>query len=329
MHHIHDRGYRKLFKNKGIFRQLLETFVAKGWMKELDFETCETLDKSFIADHYKETVSDIIHKLKIKQKEIFIVILTEFKSTVERFTSLDMSHYVAGFYKDYVESNKNVRMLPPVFPIRLYNGNAEWTAPTRLSDLIEGREYLGGISLNFEYHKIAINEYQKDYLLQIKNVVSLLFLAEAHYEAEMIQREFLEVFEREEDKGPISLLLNWFIQLRKHGSMPEEDVGKLERIYESKEEVRAMLITALEKERKELLEKSKEKAKEEVREEVRAMLSTAFEKERNQIYDKGLIDQQTGIARKMLIKGLAFPLIVELTGLSEATILQLKQEMEN
>jgi hypothetical protein len=119
MHQIHDKGYKKLFMNKGIFRQLLETFVAKDWVKELDFETCETLEKSFIADHYKETISDIIYKIKLKKKDLFVVILTEFKSTVERFTSLDIAHYVASFYKDYVESNKNVRMLPPVFPILL------------------------------------------------------------------------------------------------------------------------------------------------------------------------------------------------------------------
>jgi len=318
MHQIHDKGYRRLFKNKGIFRQLLETFVAKGWVKELDFSTCETLDKSFISEQYKESVSDIIHKLKLKQSEIFIVILTEFKSTVERFTSLDMSHYVASFYKDYVESNKNVRMLPPVFPILLYNGNAEWTAPTRLSDLIEGREYLGSLSLNFEYHKIAINEYQKDYLLQIKNVVSLLFLAEAHYDAEMIQREFLEVFDREEDKGPISLLLNWFIQLRRHGRIPEEDVDKLERIYESKEEIRAMLITALEKEKREIYEQGKIEGRNEgkIEGEIKGKI-------------EGEIKRQTEIARKMLPKGLGLPLIAELTGLSEAAILQLKQEMEN
>jgi len=298
MHQFQDRGYRRLFKNKGIFRQLLETFVSQDWVRELDFSTCETLDKSFIAENYKESISDIIHKIKLRQSDFFIVILTEFKSTVERFTSLDMAHYVASFYKDYVESNQNVRMLPPVFPILLYNGNAEWTAPTRLSDLIEGSGVLGKYSLNFEYYKIAINGYPKDYLLKIKNVVSLLFLAEAHYDVDLLEREFLEVFDRSEDKGPISLLLNWFIQLRKHGRIPKDDVDKLERIYSDKEEVKNMLLEALEKERKELAEKIK---------------ST----------------QKTEFARKLLMKGFDLPLIAELTDLSEEKILQLKQEMEN
>lgn len=298
MHQIHDKGYRRLFKNKGIFRQLLETFVAKDWVKELDFKTCETLDKSFVSEQYKETVSDIIHKIKLRRQNIFIVILTEFKSTVERFTSLDIAHYVASFYKDYVESNKNVKMLPPVFPILLYNGSAKWTAPTKLSDLIEGSGYLGEYSLNFAYYKIAINEYPKKYLLRLKNVVSLLFLAEAYYDAKLLEREFLEVFEREKDKGPISLLLNWFVQLRKHGRIPEKDVEKLERIYHSKKEVRAMLIEALEKEKRELTAQVK-------------------------------LEQQIEFARKMLSEGFTVPRIAKLTGLSEKMVRQLKQKMEN
>jgi hypothetical protein len=150
MHQFYDKGYKRLLKNRRIFRELIETFVTEAWVKELDFETCETLDKSFISDHYKE------------------------------------------------------------------------------------------------------------FLLKVKNVVSLLFLAEAHYDAELLEKVFLEVFEKETDKGPISLLLNWLIQMSKHGRIPEEDVDKLERIYESKEEVQQMLTTALKKERQDSIHRRAE-----------------------------------------------------------------------
>ena len=80
MRQIHDKGYKRLFKNKTIFRQLLETFVTENWVKDLDFDNCERVEKSFISGHYKETASDIIYKIKLKQKDIFIVILVEFKS---------------------------------------------------------------------------------------------------------------------------------------------------------------------------------------------------------------------------------------------------------
>ncbi len=34
---IHDSGYKKLFSNRTIFRQLIETFVHEDWAKEIDF----------------------------------------------------------------------------------------------------------------------------------------------------------------------------------------------------------------------------------------------------------------------------------------------------
>ena len=67
---IHDSGYKKLFSNKVIFRQLIETFVKEDWVKDVDFDSCQTVDKSFVSDQYKKTESDIIYKLKIKNKEI-------------------------------------------------------------------------------------------------------------------------------------------------------------------------------------------------------------------------------------------------------------------
>lgn len=99
---IHDSGYKKLFSNKVIFRQLIETFVNEDWVKDLDFESCEPVDKSFISDHYKETGSDIIYKLKLKEKEVYIFILIEFQSKVERFMALRVLNYITNFYTDYL-----------------------------------------------------------------------------------------------------------------------------------------------------------------------------------------------------------------------------------
>jgi predicted transposase/invertase (TIGR01784 family) len=309
VYQIHDKGYKKLFKNKSIFQQLLETFVPEAWIKELDFNTCESLDKSFISDHYKETASDIIYKVKRNRRNSFVVILMEFKSTVERFITLHLANYITNFYMDYVESTPNVKLLPPVFPILLYNGDKEWTAPTKISEVIDDSQLLGKYALNFEYFAIPINKYDREYLLKIKNVVSILFLAEAHYDAELLEQLFLEVFEREADKGPISLLLNWFVQLSKHGKIPEEDVDELERIYTSKEEVRQMLITALKKEKQEIFDQGKREGEREGKRE-------------------GDYERQIMTAHKMISKGFEIALIAEITGLSEAEILKLKQDMQ-
>ena len=53
----------KTLFNRTIFQQLMalaaplriETFSTEAWVKSLDFSKCETLDKSFITDYYRET----------------------------------------------------------------------------------------------------------------------------------------------------------------------------------------------------------------------------------------------------------------------------------
>jgi len=229
---IHDSGYKKLFSNKVIFRQLIETFVGEDWVKDLDFDSCDTVDKSFISDHYKETESDIIYKLKLRSKDVYFYILIEFQSTVERFMALRVLNYITNFYMDYVESNRGVRMLPAMFPIVLYNGDVDWSAPVKFEELIESPERLGRFSINFEYFKLAENEFTKEYLLRIKNIVSTLFLAESHYDIDLLVEELLALFDNESDKEAVSLFLNWFKQLAEHGRIDRSDYKSLEKVYQ-------------------------------------------------------------------------------------------------
>lgn len=74
---IHDSGYKKLFSNRTIFRQLIETFVHEPWVKELDFSQASTIDKSFVDDHYKETESDLIYRVGLRGREVYFYVLLE------------------------------------------------------------------------------------------------------------------------------------------------------------------------------------------------------------------------------------------------------------
>ena len=58
MPQLYDLGYKKLFSNKIFFWQLIESFAPFDWIKEIDFENCELLDKSFISKQYKKRESD-------------------------------------------------------------------------------------------------------------------------------------------------------------------------------------------------------------------------------------------------------------------------------
>ncbi|EIJ42418.1 hypothetical protein BegalDRAFT_1536 [Beggiatoa alba B18LD] len=245
MQTLHDRGYKRLFSNKTFFRQLLQSFVPEPWVKDIDFESAERIDKSFVSEHYKETESDLIYKVKFKEQEAYIYVLLEFQSSVVWFMALRVLHYLCSFWLDYAETRPKVKKLPPIFPIVLYNGEEKWTKPTRLRDILEEPDLLKGYTPDFRFFKIAENEYSQEQLLQIKNPVSTLFLAETYpNDIELLIAQVLNLFETEQQEG-VSLLANWFAQLMIHGRRSAEDYQSLEQVYQDKYEVKAMLDNAI------------------------------------------------------------------------------------
>ena len=311
---IHDSGYKKLFSNRTIFRQLLETFVNQEWVHSLDFDTCEPLDKSFISEHYKETESDLIYKVQFHDREVYIYILIEFQSTVEPFMALRVLNYITNFYMDFIVNNSGVKKLPAVFPIVLYNGEDRWTAPVKLSALIDQTPPLGAFGLDFQYFLIAENEYSQEALLRIRNIVSTLFLAESHYDLEVLEVELLNLFSSEVDREAMSLFLNWFRQLAAYGRIESVDYQSLESIYRNEEEVKTMLVTALEREREQFFQNGVREGKQE------GLLEGKQE---------GRIAEKLETAKAMLAKEMEMTLISEITNLPEAQLLQLKEGLSS
>lgn len=298
-HHIHDYGYKRLFSNVTIFRQLLETFVNEPWVKELDFNSAETIEHSFISEAYRETESDLIYKLKLNGQDVFIYVLLEFQSSVDRFISVRILNYITSLYVSLIKSGQIKEKLPPVFPIMLYNGDAKWAAPKSVAETIEHHDVLGQYGIGFQYLKIAENEYSAETLLQIQNIVSTLFLAENHYNVEQLEHELLELFEKE-DRIAISLFLNWFKMLAVDGRIDSTDYQAFEKIYTNQMEVRQMFATAISEKDKRLIQEGEAKGKAE-----------------------GKKEEKMNIAKQMKSDGINSEIISKYTGLSEEEIVAL------
>jgi len=301
---IHDSGYKRLFSNKTIFRQFIETFIHEDWVQDLDFSACKKLDKSFVSEDYQEAESDIIYEVKFRGHKSYLVILIEFQSTVARFMALRVLNYMTNFYMDYWESNSKIKTLPPIFPIVLYNGDRKWTAPVNLSELIKPNDLLGKYALDFEYYKVAINDYSQENLLKIKNIISTLFLAENNYDMEQLEQELVELFQHEPDKQAVSLFLNWFKQLAIHGRIDKNDYSSLEKVYTTTQEV-SMLLTSLRQERQ-----------------------TIYQNGIAQGINQGINQGITKTAKRMLDENIDISLITKVTQLSKREILQLNTEQK-
>ena len=246
---IHDSGYKKLFSNKAIFQQLIETFVKEPWVKDLDFSEFEALPKSFLSDHYKETESDLICKLKLKGEDFYFFVLLEFQSTVDKFMAVRMLNYITSFWLDLTVQKPQPEKLPPVFPVMLYNGKKKWTAPTKISELVYKNDLLGNFAVNFEYLTILENEYSFKDLLKIKNIVSSLFLAETNFNVDLLAKELDVVLKSENDKTAFNLFLNWFNQLFNHERITDENFNKIKEVFQNNEKAKSMLLESIRKQK--------------------------------------------------------------------------------
>ena len=86
--------------------------------------------------------------------------------------------YIALLYQHLLKQNQltPARLLPPVLPIVLYNGEEPWTAPLSLAELIQPLTGLG--RPDFEYVVLDASHYPVEELRPVENVVSGVFLME-------------------------------------------------------------------------------------------------------------------------------------------------------
>jgi predicted transposase/invertase (TIGR01784 family) len=289
-HNFHDSGYKKLFSSPEIVRQLLTSFVHEEWVNLIDYNTLQRIDKSFITDEFAGRESDLIYRASFKGKDLYIFIMLEFQSTVDRFMALRMLRYITELY-EYLVKSYRLKTLPAVFPVMLYNGEKRWTAPVEVNKLIEHtlpERYIP----SFSYYKIAENEFSREFLEGIQNSVSALFYVENSSE-EDLRKEFDVLTEllRSEKPAELALFINWF---RYTFNDREDIVIELKEI----EEVRTMLRSSLEKYSKKLI---------------------------NEGIEKGILQTKTKTALALLKEKMTVEKISEITGLSVKDIEKLKK----
>ena len=218
---FYDRSYKKLFSHKGFIKYLLQDFVRLKWVERVDFDKITLEPVSFIDRLFNKKEADLIWKLPLKDgPEVYLFLLLEFQSRVDKTMALRFASYILNFYADQFK-NKKIVALPVVFPVLIYNGKQRWNAARRLQDLIDLvdtslREYL----IRFKYFTIDIGSFGKRSLVKLKrNLVTAVFLLENvrnEKELENVFKEILEIIKSEADPTLVKSFGDWLeMQLKR------------------------------------------------------------------------------------------------------------------
>jgi len=142
----HDHSYKQLFSHAELVRDLLAGFVQEAWIDDLDLSTLEKTNSSYVSDDLREREDDTIWRVRCRKEWIYVYILIEFQSTVDRFMAVRLMTYIGLLYQDLVRADALLDngKLPPVLPLVLYNGKQRWSSATSVQDLIQ--QVPGGLS---------------------------------------------------------------------------------------------------------------------------------------------------------------------------------------
>jgi predicted transposase YdaD len=178
MSKVHDSSYKFLFSNPEFVRDLIIGFIPDDWLHSLDYATLEKVPGSYITDDFKQREDDIVWRVKVGGEWVYLYLLMEFQSCVDKYMALRMMVYVGLLYQDLIKRGEVLAdgRLPPILPIVLYNGSQRWSTATDIAELIPA---VPGIVSEFKpslkYLLIDENAYSTSELSSLRNLVAAVF----------------------------------------------------------------------------------------------------------------------------------------------------------
>ncbi|MCG5525885.1 Rpn family recombination-promoting nuclease/putative transposase [Ectothiorhodospira haloalkaliphila] len=102
----HDNSYKLLFSHPRMVRDLLTGFVKEAWVEQLDFTSLEKVSGSYVTDELRDREDDIIWRIRWGKDWLYVYLLLEFQSSVDRFMAVRIMSYVGLLYQDLIRQNK-------------------------------------------------------------------------------------------------------------------------------------------------------------------------------------------------------------------------------
>lgn len=189
----HDLSYRSLFSHPRLVEELVRGFVKEPWVDQLDFTTLQRVNASFVAPkQLKSRDGDLLWKLRRRDgSPVFVFLFIEHQSRVDRFMAVRLMVYIALLY-DYLVREGELTpdgKLPLVIPLVLYNGEARWSAPQELSELIELVDEAAQIYVpRLRYLVIDEGRYPLNELARQQSVAAQLFWLEKSRSRQALSR---------------------------------------------------------------------------------------------------------------------------------------------
>ena len=125
----HDAAYKSLFSRSRTVADTLR-LKARDLVADLDLDTLERVPASFVSDTLAQRHVDMLWRVRTRRREwLYVIVLIEFQSTVDRRMPLRMLDYTVRALMALDDDELGPGgSLPAVLPIVIHSGDRRWNA---------------------------------------------------------------------------------------------------------------------------------------------------------------------------------------------------------
>ena len=246
---------------------LLRGFAARDWSAELDLDSLTPLPASYVSHDLRQRHGDLVWRVRFKDDRwLYVVLLLEFQSAVDRSMAVRMLTYTALLYQKLIAEGvlRERSGLLPVLPVVIYNGRRPWTAPVDVAELIASGRGAALARYQPSQRYFLVDEARVGGReLPSGNLVSALIALETNRDrarAPALLGVLIDLLRKQDDEELTAAFGEWAAQVLLPRRFRGSVTGPLPRL----EEVRAMLAETVQEWTAEWVEQGREQGQREL-----------------------------------------------------------------
>ena len=329
----HDKVTRDFLEEKDTALSFFMEYLPKAITKDMDFSTLRIAKDKFVDQKLSDYFSDILYKVKFRNKRAFIYLLIEHKSYLERFTALQLLKYMVNIWELYLKQEEKTETLPVILPIVIYHGASKWKIDTNFISMFAAdtpgyvKEYIPDFQYNFhDISRLPDEKIKGAVLLRILfSTLKYVFTAELKQKLFAILQLFNELNDKQKGTKYLEILLRYLADSARN--LTVEDIEEpVKKIIEGGDIMSTIAEKWVEQGRQEGIEKGIGIGIQQGREQG---LQKGIQKGLQKGLQKGIKETARNTAKRMLDDGLSLELISKYTGLSLYELKKIKGKVKN
>lgn len=315
---IHDTFTKKILSNPNAAKEFFELNLPKNILSEIDLSTLRQEKESYVDHELGYGIVDLLFSVDFGEDKGYLMLLLEHQSTEDYNMSVRISKYILRFISDYLDKHGK-KKVPLIYPLLYYTGKKKYSEPLSIYDLFinsqKAKEYL-----TKPIQLIEVTEFEKEDFKGKLYAGMFMYCMSKIHERDIFPyiKDLYHEIRKLSEQGDIE-----YIKTMVYYVIERADSKKINEIFEEFGKAvstthKEAIMTIAERLRNQGMQKGIEAG-------MQKGIEAGIQKGIETGMEKGKEAEKKNIATTLLLKNLDDKTIAEYTGLSIATIKELRK----